>query len=157
MGSFILTIKHHFPPSLLFRQSSSITPSDPKIPFSSTIPAHSFIMCQRKAISKYSPPGFDANKIRPARGLKGAGLKARPRWLRAPISMRCTTYGAHIYKGRTFDARRTISDEKYLGIQIYRFYIRCPPCVRIHFPITPLLRGLQGANDLLTRMYDPGC
>lgn len=34
-----------------------------------------------------------------------------------------------IYKGRKFNARKeTPQDERYLGIQIYRFYIRCTRC-----------------------------
>lgn len=31
-------------------------------------------------------------------------------------------------KGRKFNARKETSDEKYLNIQIYRFYIRCTRC-----------------------------
>lgn len=47
----------------------------------------------------------------------------------APFSMRCTTCGEYIYKGRKFNARKeTPENEKYLGIQIFRFYIRCTRC-----------------------------
>ena len=35
-----------------------------------------------------------------------------------------------MYKGRKFNARKeTAIGETYLGIQIYRFYIRCPKCL----------------------------
>lgn len=47
----------------------------------------------------------------------------------APFSMKCTSCGEYIYKGRKFNARKeTPENEKYLGIQIFRFYIRCTRC-----------------------------
>jgi hypothetical protein len=47
----------------------------------------------------------------------------------APFSMQCVTCGEFIYKGKKFNARKEDAfDEDYLGIQIYRFYIRCPVC-----------------------------
>ena len=46
----------------------------------------------------------------------------------APFSMKCTACGEYIYKGRKFNARKETTDEKYLKIQIYRFYIRCTRC-----------------------------
>ena len=46
-----------------------------------------------------------------------------------PFSMKCTTCGEYIYKGRKFNARKeTPVEERYLGIQIYRFFIRCTRC-----------------------------
>ena len=46
----------------------------------------------------------------------------------APFSMRCTSCGEYIYKGRKFNARKETTDEKYYAITIYRFYIRCTRC-----------------------------
>lgn len=46
----------------------------------------------------------------------------------APFSLKCTTCGEFIYKGRKFNARKETTDEKYLNIAIYRFYIRCTRC-----------------------------
>jgi Saf4/Yju2 protein len=46
----------------------------------------------------------------------------------APFSMKCTACGEYIYKGRKFNARKETTDEKYLNIAIYRFYIRCTRC-----------------------------
>ncbi len=46
----------------------------------------------------------------------------------APYSMKCTSCGEYIYKGRKFNARKETTDEKYLTITIYRFYIRCTRC-----------------------------
>lgn len=48
--------------------------------------------------------------------------------LMAPFSMKCTTCGEYIYRGRKFNARKETTDEKYLNIAIYRFYIRCTRC-----------------------------
>ncbi|KAF0993252.1 hypothetical protein HZS_283, partial [Henneguya salminicola] len=48
----------------------------------------------------------------------------------APMSMRCNTCGEYIYKGKKFNARQeTVRNEDYLGLRIYRFYIKCPCCV----------------------------
>ena len=46
----------------------------------------------------------------------------------APFSMKCTACGEYIYKGRKFNARKETTDEKYLNISIFRFYIRCTRC-----------------------------
>ena len=43
---------------------------------------------------------------------------------------RCKTCGNYVYKGKKFNARKESAiGEEYLGIQIYRFYIRCPQCL----------------------------
>ena len=47
-----------------------------------------------------------------------------------PFTMRCLTCGNHVYKGKKFNARKeTVEGEKYLGMPIFRFYIRCPVCL----------------------------
>jgi Saf4/Yju2 protein len=46
--------------------------------------------------------------------------------------------GEYIYKGRKFNARKETTDEKYLSISIYRFYIRCTRCsAQISFKTDP--------------------
>ena len=43
---------------------------------------------------------------------------------------RCSTCGEYIYKGKKFNSRKeTVEDEDYLGLRIFRFYIKCPRCV----------------------------
>lgn len=42
--------------------------------------------------------------------------------------MKCIQCGEYIYKGRKFNARKETTEEKYLSIAIYRFYIRCTRC-----------------------------
>ncbi|KAI1214993.1 DUF572-domain-containing protein [Annulohypoxylon truncatum] len=86
-------------------------------------------MSERKVLTKYYPPDFDPSQIKRVKGPKTAGPKVQTVRLAAPFSMKCTTCGEYIYKGRKFNARKeTPLDEKYLGIQIFRFYIRCTRC-----------------------------
>lgn len=43
----------------------------------------------------------------------------------APFNMRCKTCGEYIYKGKKFNARKEdVENQDYLGIRIYRFYIK---------------------------------
>src|SRR5271156_483395 len=86
-------------------------------------------MSERKVLSKYYPPEFDPSKItRTPRHLRPTGPKIITVRLMAPFSMKCTACGEFIYKGRKFNARKETTDEKYLKIQIFRFYIRCTRC-----------------------------
>lgn len=86
-------------------------------------------MSERKVLSKYFPPDFDPRQLVRKKGPKQVGPKVQTVRLMAPFSMKCTSCGEYIYKGRKFNARKeTPEDEKYLGIQIFRFYIRCTRC-----------------------------
>jgi hypothetical protein len=79
--------------------------------------------------SKYFPPDFDPAAIkRTPKHLRATGPKLLTVRLMAPFSMKCTSCGEYIYKGRKFNARKETTDEKYLSIPIYRFYIRCTRC-----------------------------
>lgn len=45
--------------------------------------------------------------------------------------MRCATCGEYIYKGKKFNARKEdVENEDYLGIRIYRFYIKVSRLLR---------------------------
>jgi Saf4/Yju2 protein len=86
-------------------------------------------MSERKVLSKYYPPEFDPSKItRTPRHLRPTGPKTIQVRLMAPFSMKCTSCGEYIYKGRKFNARKETTDEKYLNISIFRFYIKCTRC-----------------------------
>jgi len=83
-------------------------------------------MGERKVLNKYYPPDFDPNKIPRRKMPKDRQYVVR---LMAPFNMRCLTCGEYIYKGKKFNAKKeTCLDEEYLGLQIYRFYIRCNQC-----------------------------
>ena len=86
-------------------------------------------MSERKVLTKYYPPEFDPSKItRTPRHLRPTGPKLITVRLMAPFSMKCTACGEYIYKGRKFNARKETTEEKYLNIAIFRFYIRCTRC-----------------------------
>lgn len=86
-------------------------------------------MSERKVLTKYIPPDFDPSKItRTPRHLRPTGPKLIKVRLMAPFSMKCTACGEFIYKGRKFNAQKETTDEKYLAITIFRFYIRCTRC-----------------------------
>ncbi|KAF3927759.1 hypothetical protein ABW21_db0208762 [Orbilia brochopaga] len=85
-------------------------------------------MSERKVLTKWYPPDFDPSKIKRSKVPKSSGPKSQTVRLMAPFSMRCTSCGEYIYKGRKFNARKEHTDEKYYTISIYRFYIRCTRC-----------------------------
>lgn len=85
-------------------------------------------MSERKVLQKYYPPDWDPSKIERRRGPKQTGPKVQTVRLMAPFSMKCTSCGEFIYKGRKFNARKETTDERYYAITIYRFYIRCTRC-----------------------------
>uniref|UniRef100_A0A3Q3WGR6 Splicing factor YJU2 n=1 Tax=Mola mola TaxID=94237 RepID=A0A3Q3WGR6_MOLML len=71
-------------------------------------------MSERKVLNKYYPPDFDPYVVR----------------LMAPFNMRCKTCGEYIYKGKKFNARKeTVQNELYMGLPIFRFYIKCTRCL----------------------------
>ncbi|KAI0969743.1 CWC16 protein [Xylaria arbuscula] len=86
-------------------------------------------MSERKVLTKYYPPDFDPSAIQRVRKPKSTGPKVQTVRLMAPFSMKCLQCGEYIYRGRKFNARKeTPQDEKYLNIQIFRFYIKCTRC-----------------------------
>ncbi|CAG9563575.1 unnamed protein product [Danaus chrysippus] len=90
----------------------------------------------RKERFKYYPPDFDPSKIPRMKLAKNRQYTVR---LMAPFNMRCATCGEYIYKGKKFNARKEdVENEDYLGIRIYRFYIKCTRCLQeISFKTDP--------------------
>ncbi|MEE6487702.1 hypothetical protein FKM82_014990 [Ascaphus truei] len=84
-------------------------------------------MSERKVLNKYYPPDFDPSKIPKLKLPKDRQYVVR---LMAPFNMRCKTCGEYIYKGKKFNARKeTVQIEEYLGLPIFRFYIKCTRCL----------------------------
>ncbi|KRZ21532.1 Coiled-coil domain-containing protein 94 [Trichinella pseudospiralis] len=82
---------------------------------------------ERKALNKYYPPDFDPRKLPKVSIPRNRQYVIR---VMAPFNMKCNTCGEYIYKGKKFNARReTVDDEDYIGLSIFRFYIRCPQCL----------------------------
>ncbi|XP_044593618.1 splicing factor YJU2 isoform X2 [Cotesia glomerata] len=93
-------------------------------------------MSERKVLNKYYPPDFDPSKIPRMKLAKNRQYTVR---LMAPFNMRCKTCGEYIYKGKKFNARKEdVEGSDYLGIRIYRFYIKCTRCLQeISFKTDP--------------------
>ncbi|MEQ2167460.1 protein CWC16 [Ilyodon furcidens] len=84
-------------------------------------------MSERKVLNKYYPPDFDPAKIPKLKLPKDRQYVVR---LMAPFNMRCKTCGEYIYKGKKFNARKeTVQNEHYMGLPIFRFYIKCTRCL----------------------------
>lgn len=73
-------------------------------------------------LQKYYPPDFDPLKIPRAKFERNRQFVQR---VMIPYNMQCNTCGEYIYKGKKFNMRReTAEGEFYLGLRIFRFYVR---------------------------------
>lgn len=84
-------------------------------------------MSERKVLNKYYPPDFDPLNIPRMKLPKTRQYTVR---IMAPCNMKCNTCGDYIAKAKKFNARKeTVQGEEYLGLKIFRFYIKCPICM----------------------------
>ncbi|WYZ38759.1 hypothetical protein EsH8_III_000673 [Colletotrichum jinshuiense] len=111
-------------------------------------------MSERKVLQKYYPPDFDPSSLTRKRGPKQTGPKVQTVRIMAPFSMKCTTCGEYIYKGRKFNSRKeTNQAEKYLGIQIHKFHIKCTRCsAEIIFRTDPKIADYAVVKGALRNM-----
>ena len=110
-------------------------------------------MGERKVINKYYPPDFDPSLLPRRKRPKDNQQKVR---VMLPMTICCNTCHEFIYRGKKFNSRKeTVEGEDYLGIKIYRFYIKCTKCsAEITFKTDPKHSDYQ-AEFGATRNYEP--
>jgi|SaaInlStandDraft_5_1057022.scaffolds.fasta_scaffold07619_2 hypothetical protein len=83
-------------------------------------------MGERKVLQHYYPPSFDPSKLPKMKVTTGGQQEVR---MALPMSVRCTACGEYLGRGKKFNSRKeTVEGENYLGIKIYRFYMKCVRC-----------------------------
>ena len=89
-------------------------------------------MGERKVLNKYIPADFDPSLVP-----KGKKLSTKdgtvPVRMMLPFSVQCSTCNTFLYRGRKFNSKKEPMGGphgKYLGIQRWRFYIKCTHCSR---------------------------
>jgi len=83
-------------------------------------------MGERKVLNRYFPPDFDPSLV-PKR--KWDPLKQVEVRMMIPFSMQCLKCGEFMYRGKKFNSRKEDAlNEDYLGVRIYRFYVKCSVC-----------------------------
>jgi len=90
-------------------------------------------MGERKVLNKYIPSDFDPRLVPRSKKPKDDLVPVR---MMLPFSVQCESCNTFLYRGRKFNSKKEKmggSDGKYLGIQRYRFYIKCTHCSK---PIT---------------------
>ncbi len=90
-------------------------------------------MGDRKVVNKYIPADFDPSKVPRTKKPKDGLVSVR---MMLPFSIQCSTCSTFMYRGRKFNSKKEAvagPTGKYLGIQRFRFYIKCTACSR---PVT---------------------
>ena len=83
-------------------------------------------MAERKVLVKYYPPDFDADLLYKNKRSRDKQDNVR---MMLPMSLQCITCGVYLYIGSKFNMRKeTILDDDYLGLQMFRFYLKCYAC-----------------------------
>ena len=90
-------------------------------------------MGERKVLNKYIPVDFDPRLIPRSKKPKDEQVSVR---MMLPFTIQCKTCSTFLYRGRKFNSKKEDMkgpEGKYLGIQRFRFYIKCAHC---SMPIT---------------------
>ena len=93
-------------------------------------------MGERKVLIRYIPPDFDPSIIPKFKRAKNRVVEVR---MMLPFSMRCTTCGEYMGRGKKFNSRKEdCAGEDYMGIRRFRFIIKCSVCsAHISFKTDP--------------------
>ncbi|EOA25996.1 hypothetical protein CARUB_v10019391mg [Capsella rubella] len=84
-------------------------------------------MGERKNLNKYYSPDFDPSKIPRLQKPKNQQKKIR---FMLPVRVRCNTCGNYMSQGTKFNCREEdVINETHVGIEIFRFYIKCINCL----------------------------
>ena len=87
-------------------------------------------MGERKVLNKYIPSDFDPKLVPRGKKPKDELVSVR---MMLPFTVQCSTCSTFMYRGRKFNSKKENvkgAEGKYLGIQRYRFYIKCSACSR---------------------------
>lgn len=90
-------------------------------------------MGDRKVVNKYIPADFDPSKVPRTKKPKDGLVSVR---MMLPFSIQCSTCSTFMYRGRKFNSKKEAvsgPNGTYLGIQRFRFYVKCTACSR---PVT---------------------
>jgi hypothetical protein len=96
-------------------------------------------MGERKILNKYFDPSFDPSLVPKMKNTKkGKSIAAKNNdmvevRMMLPFTFQCSTCNTFQYRGKKCNSRKEAKqgdDGKYLGIQIWRFYIKCNVCNR---------------------------
>ena len=83
-------------------------------------------MGERKKLTMYYPPDFDPKLV--PRTKRDPNFTCEVRMM-LPFSVQCDRCGEFMYMGKKFNSKKeNAHGEKYMGIQIIRFYIKCGTC-----------------------------
>ena len=89
-------------------------------------------MGERKVLNKYIPADFDPSLIPRGKSLSKKDGTVPVRMM-LPFSVQCSTCNTFLYRGRKFNSKKEPMggpEGRYLGIQRFRFYIKCTHCSR---------------------------
>ena len=83
-------------------------------------------MGERKKLTMYYPPDFDPKLV--PRQKRDPNFTCEVRMM-LPFSVQCGKCGEFMYMGKKFNSKKeNAQGEKYKGIQIIRFWIKCSTC-----------------------------
>lgn len=93
-------------------------------------------MGERKVLVRYIPPDFDPSIIPRFKRDRSKAAEVR---MMLPFSMRCSTCGEYMGRGKKFNSRKEeCVGEAYMGIRRFRFMIKCSVCsAQISFKTDP--------------------